>query len=205
MANWTQNTIMVWRPKLPGDTGNVGDGHPYEDGWKVSDHGRAALDISDNPILTDSRTANGTLRRHYIRSPKKFGLSWENLPGKNGLYEPGGTYLVPDPENPGEFLTVTNNNYQGHTFVNSSGMHTADGGMCVEEMAMFWRQNRGSFLMGMRRGSASGKPWPDVTTIPYDDDDFYITNVMITEFSINLNKRGINDLYNVSITLEEVW
>lgn len=199
MANWTENTIMVWRPKLPGDAGNLGAGHPYEDGWKVSDHGRAALDIGDEPIMTDQRTSNGTLRRHYVRTPKKWGMSWENLPGKNGQYAPGGTYTD------FEDVIITNNNYQGHTFVNASGLSTVDGGMCVEEMAMFWRQNRGSFLMAMRRGSASGKPWPTVTTIPFDNDDFYITNVMITEFSINLNKRGINDLYNVSLTLEEVW
>lgn len=189
MAKWTENTIMVWRPKLPGDAGNVGAGHPYENGWKVSDHGRQALDISDDPILTDTRTSNGTLRRHYVRTPKSFSLQWNDLPGKNGQFKPVGEF----------------NDYMGHTFVNGAGLGTADGGMCVEEMAMFWRQNKGAFLMGMRRGSAKGKAWPNVTTIPFDNDDFYVTNVMITEFSATLNKRGINDLYNVSITLEEVW
>jgi hypothetical protein len=60
--------------------------------------------------------------------------------------------------------------------------------------------------MVLRRGSAKGLTTPVVAEadLPYDDGNFYMVNVMISDFSKEVMKRGRVDLWNVSITLEEV-
>ena len=73
--------------------------------------------------------------------------------------------------------------------VNTGGMTTADGGMSGSEMEAFQDANDGQFQMQLRTGAGT------ITTVW----------VMIAEFSKEVVKRGPNaDLWNVSITLEEV-
>lgn len=86
------------------------------------------------------------------------------------------------------------------------GMKTADGGMSGSEMEAFYNTHPGKFRMILRRGSAKNKTVPTVaeSALPYEDADFYIVNVMLTEFSKEVIKRGASDLWSVSVTLEEV-
>jgi hypothetical protein len=87
-----------------------------------------------------------------------------------------------------------------------NGYKTVDGGMSGEEMEAFHKANDGAFLMILRRGSAKDKTVPTVsaTNIPYEDANFYIVRVMITEFSKSVTKRGPVDFWDLNITLEEV-
>lgn len=86
------------------------------------------------------------------------------------------------------------------------GMKTADGGMAGKDMEAFYLSHPGKFRMILRRGSAINKTVPEVTDsqLPFENDDFYIANVMMTEFSKDIDKRGASDLWSVSVTLEEV-
>lgn len=86
------------------------------------------------------------------------------------------------------------------------GFSTADGGMSGEQIETFYKTTDGKFRMVLRRGSALGKavPNPLDTALPYEDQDFYICNVMITDFSKEVLKRGNVDIWNMSVTLEEV-
>ena len=88
----------------------------------------------------------------------------------------------------------------------SGGFKTADGGMSGEQIEAFMKNTPGAFRMVLRRGSAINKTVPNVTEsqLPYEDDDFYIANVMITDFSKEVEKRGKVDIWSASITLEEV-
>lgn len=142
-------------------------------GTKVSDHGRESLSETYERIGSDTRMANGTLRRQHVAKKRTWTTSWNNLPSTN---------------------TVT------------GGMKTADGGMSGEQMEDFYNATNGSFRLVLRRGSAVDKtaPNPAETALPYEDNDFYICNVMMTEFSKEVLKRGRVDLWNVSVTLEEV-
>lgn len=87
-----------------------------------------------------------------------------------------------------------------------NGMKTAGGGMAGEDIEEFYYNTPGKFRLVLRRGSAIDKvtPNPSEAALPYEDDDFYICNVMLTEFSKEIRKRGVVDLWSVSITLEEV-
>lgn len=92
------------------------------------------------------------------------------------------------------------------TNTSTRGMKTADGGMAGKDMEAFYLSHPGKFRMILRRGTAKGKTVPTVTEsqLPFENDDFYIANVMITEFSKEVQKRGASDLWSVNVTLEEV-
>lgn len=86
------------------------------------------------------------------------------------------------------------------------GIQSADGGMSGEEMEDFYRLNDDKFRLVLRRGSALNKAEPVVadSALPYEDNDFYIADVMLTEFTKDVGKRGKADFWNVSVTLVEV-
>lgn len=87
------------------------------------------------------------------------------------------------------------------------GMSTVDGGWSGKQMEDYYQDQDGAFLMILRNGSARGKTAPVITSntvIPYEDEDFYVARVMFSEFSKEVVKRGASDLWEVSVTLEEV-
>jgi hypothetical protein len=65
------------------------------------------------------------------------------------------------------------------------GFSTADEGMSGEDIEQFFRNTPGAFNMTLRRGSAIGEvsPTPTDSQLPYEDENFYVAKVMITEFS----------------------
>lgn len=87
------------------------------------------------------------------------------------------------------------------------GLKTADGGIAGTEMESIAYTVNTPFRLILRKGSARGLALPTVldSELPYSDDNFYIVNVMISDFSKEIMKRGPrSDLWNVSLTLEEV-
>lgn len=86
------------------------------------------------------------------------------------------------------------------------GIKTVDGGMAGEDIESFYYNTPGKFRMILRRGSAIDLPIPNPaeSALPYEDDNFYIVNVMLTDFTKEVNKRGVVDLWSVSVALEEV-
>lgn len=88
----------------------------------------------------------------------------------------------------------------------STGIKTADGGWSGEQMESFYYSTPGKFRLVLKRGSAINKavPNPADSALPYVDNDFYICNVMLTEFTKEVRKRGKVDLWSVSVTMEEV-
>lgn len=88
----------------------------------------------------------------------------------------------------------------------SGGMSTADGGMSGTDIENFYNANHGSFRMILRRGSAINisDPNPAESALPYEDTNFYVVNVMLTDFSKEVRKRGKVDLWGMSVTLEEI-
>lgn len=142
--------------------------------YKVSDHSRQPISVPFERHGSDKRTADGTLRRFIIRSTRNWGMSWDSLPSIAG---PNG-YVKP-----------------------------VDGGMSGRDLEEFYYNNQGAFRMVLRNGSAMGKTIPPVAVNGpgrYEDDDFLGVDVMITDFSYEVVKRGVVDLWQVSLTLDEV-
>lgn len=70
----------------------------------------------------------------------------------------------------------------------STGYKTADGGMSGEEIEAFWEEYDDAFSMKIRAGDGSEE----------------VVSVMMTDFSKEIVKRGIVDMWNIDLTLEEV-
>lgn len=49
--------------------------------WRLTDHGRAELQVSYNQIENANRMVDGTMRKQVIATKRTFSTSWENLPG----------------------------------------------------------------------------------------------------------------------------
>lgn len=144
-------------------------------GTKITDHGRESLQMNVERIGTDKRMSDGTLRRQYIGLKRAWNITWNNIPSTNLI---------------------------------SGGYHTADGGWAGEDMETFYRTTPGKFRLVLKRGSASGLTPPAGATTAgasFEDANFYGADVMFTDFSKDVVKRGIKgDIWNMSITLEEV-
>jgi hypothetical protein len=83
------------------------------------------------------------------------------------------------------------------TYQGKQGMSTVDSGMSGEEMEAFHNTHDGMFEIQLRKGNDEAKTLSDST--------IEIVKVMITDFSKTVEKRsGAVDLWNVSVSLEEV-
>lgn len=71
----------------------------------------------------------------------------------------------------------------------AGGMNTVDGGMAGKAMEAFYLANAGkAFTMTLRDGQGNQTPY----------------TVMISDFSKDIVKRGVVDLYSINVTIEEV-
>lgn len=68
---WKDNTIMDWS-----------DGVSW---FRISDHGRAPLDVSYERIEFKNRMADATLRRYVVDKKRTWAISWENLPARTEI------------------------------------------------------------------------------------------------------------------------
>lgn len=87
-----------------------------------------------------------------------------------------------------------------------AGFKTVDGGMAGEDIEAFYNATPGAFRLTLRRGSAIALTTPvvDDVDLPYENSDFYIVRVMLTDLTKDVVKRGIVDIWNMTLTLEEV-
>jgi len=84
-----------------------------------------------------------------------------------------------------------NSVYSGKTAVT-----TVDGGWAGEDIESFHNTTDGAFLIKLRKGVDEAKAANDGT--------LEVVNVMISDFSKEISKRGVVDLWNLDISLEEV-
>lgn len=142
---------------------------------KLSDHNRSPLNEDVERLENKKRMADGTLRRYSVGKKRTWSCSWDQLPSRRD---------------------------------NTGGLRTADNGIYGEVMESLHNSTDGAFRMILRRGNARDVatfPNPTASQLPYSDGTFYIVNVMITDFSKEVVKRGPKtDLWNLSVTLEEV-
>lgn len=88
------------------------------------------------------------------------------------------------------FPSESNPTYGGKT-----GIGTVDGGWAGKDIENFYNTVDGGFWIRLRAGSDEAKAIGDVT------EEY---QVMITDFSKDIEKRGVVDFWSLNITLEEV-
>lgn len=101
MADYRNNPIMEW------STDPLSDTTPTW--YKITDHGRAPLNISYERIENKQRMANGYMRRYTVAKKRVWNLSWENLPSVDTPFLAGGQ--------PGEWMQNFHDTNNGAFFM----------------------------------------------------------------------------------------
>lgn len=82
------------------------------------------------------------------------------------------------------------------TYGGKTGITTVDGGWAGEDIETFHNANNGRIYMKLRKGADEAKAISDGT--------IETVQVMISDFSKEIVKRGIVDFWSLSITMEEI-
>jgi hypothetical protein len=153
----------------------------------LSDHNRSDIRFSPKRIEQRQRTINGRMRSYHIADKLEISWSWDNLPSRS--YS----------ENP-EFSDSGLSPLKG-----SQSEYTADGGAGGVEILDWYESHTGPFWMFLA--------YDKYSNFNNTEDKFahlhqynQVVQVYLSEFNYSVVKRGGNnhDLWNISVTLEEV-
>ncbi len=154
----------------------------------LSDHNRGEIDISTERLEQRQRTINGRMRSYHIADKLNFSWSWSMLPSR-AFYQ-----------NAAFNETTGKSPYQ-----NNTQEFTSDGGAGGVEILDWYENHKGPFWMYLAYDKYSN----------FGDDDAafghlgqynQIVQVYFADFNYSIVKRGGSnfDLWNISVTLEEV-
>lgn len=170
----------------------------------LSDHNRAAIDISTQRIEQRKRMINGTMRSYHTADKLTLSTSWSLIPSRGfsfrADFDPE-TGIAPAQRTINSVLTDV-------------VKYTVDGGAGGAEMLKWYQDHKGPFWVFLS--------YDKYINFGIDDDAHLhlaqysqIVQMYITSFDYNVVKRGgpgISpgsnfggyDMWNVSVTLEEV-
>jgi hypothetical protein len=153
----------------------------------LSDHNRGELQFNPTRIEQRQRTINGRMRSYHIADKLTMNLSWNNLPSRSYYQDPSFNASGVSP------------------YKNSNGEFTADGGAGGVELLDWYENHPGPFWMYLAYDKYSnfGK---DDAAFGHLAQYNQIIQVYFADFSYTVTKRGgsNHDLWNISVTLEEV-
>jgi hypothetical protein len=153
----------------------------------LSDHNRTEMSFNSERIEKRERTINGRMRSYHIADKLTMSVSWNNLPsrGYSELADFSSTGSSPNKNTTGEF--------------------TSDGGAGGVEMLDWYENHQGPFWMFLA--------YDKYKNFGTDNSSFnnlgkynQIIQVYFADFNYSVVKRGgtNHDLWNISVTLEEV-
>lgn len=153
----------------------------------LSDHNRGEINISPKRIEERKRTINGRMRSYHIADKLNLSWNWTNLPSR-------------------AYSGFANFNSSGASSLEkTTGEYTVDGGAGGVEILEWYENHKGSFWMFLA--------YDKYTNFPDDNDRFthlnkynQIIEVYFSDFNYSVTKRGggNHDLWNISVSLEEV-
>ena len=156
----------------------------------ISDHNRQPIEFKPTRIEKRERTINGRMRSYHIADKMTITTSWDNLPSR--------AYI--DVADFG--ITTGLSPYKGQS---PSQEFTIDGGAGGAELLDWYENHKGSFWVFLSYDKY--KNFENGET-QFNNLNKYsqIMEVYISDFSYSVQKRGGTnmDLWNVSVTLEEV-
>lgn len=153
----------------------------------LSDHNRGELNFTPTRIEQRQRTINGRMRSYHIADKLTMSVSWSNLPSR------------------GYYQDAAFNQSGVSEYKNTTNEFTSDGGAGGVELLDWYENHKGPFWMFLAYDKYSnfGKDNEDYTHLAQYNQ---IMQVYISDFSYSVVKRGgsNHDLWNISVTLEEV-
>jgi hypothetical protein len=154
----------------------------------LSDHNRGDMQFNTQRIEQRQRTINGRMRSYHIADKLTMSVSWNMLPsrGYSGLPNFNSTTGV----SPSEGSTTE---------------YTADGGAGGVELLDWYETHQGPFYMYLaydKYTNLDGQNYKYTGLNRYNQ----IIQVYFADFNYSVVKRGAtnHDLWNISVTLEEV-
>ena len=154
----------------------------------LSDHNRAPINISSNRFENRQRMVNAQMRSFYVSEKRTIELGWERLPSRAYALNPDFSQSTGISD-----LTKTTDEY------------TADGGAGGAEILAWYQTHRVPFWVYLSYDNFASSGYEDTDYGKLANyTDFYF--MYITSFNYSIEKRGADnfDMWNVSITLEEV-
>jgi hypothetical protein len=154
----------------------------------LSDHNRGEITINSERLEQRQRTINGRMRSYHIADKLKFDWSWSMLPSR-AFYQNAA------------FNTTTGiSPYQ-----NITQEFTSDGGAGGVEILDWYQNHKGPFWMYLAYDKYSNFG-DDNAAFGHLAQYNQIVQVYFADFNYSIVKRGGNnfDLWNISVTLEEV-
>ena len=157
----------------------------------LSDHNRGELQFTPIRIEQRQRTVNGRMRSYHIADKLNMSVSWTNLPSRAYYQDP-------------EFNSTGTSDYK-----NTSGEFTSDGGAGGGDLLEWYETHQGPFWMYLAYDKYNNFTVDgEIADASYGHLAQYnqIMEVYISDFNYSVVKRGgsNHDLWNISVTLEEV-
>jgi hypothetical protein len=154
----------------------------------LSDHNRGEIDINTERLEQRQRTINGRMRSYHIADKLSFTWSWSLVPSR-AFYQ-----------NAAFNETTGKSPYQ-----NITQEFTADGGAGGVEILDWYQNHKGPFWMYLAYDKYSNFG-DDNAAFGHLAQYNQIVQVYFADFNYSIVKRGGNnfDLWNISVTLEEV-
>ena len=153
----------------------------------LSDHNRGEISFEQQRIEERKRTINGRMRSYHIADKLNLSWNWSNLPSR-------------------AYSNFANFSSTGASpLEKTTGEYTADGGAGGVEILEWYENHKGSFWMFLA--------YDKYTNFPNNNQRFthlnkynHIIEVYFTDFNYSVIKRGggNHDLWNISVSLEEV-
>ena len=162
----------------------VPSGNEFEDFIILSDHNRSEISIGKERIENRKRMINGTMRSYHISDKLTFSLSWDMLPSRAFSKDP-------------EFNSL------GQITAQGISDYTADNGAGGVDIEAWYESHQGPFYMLL-----SYDKYNEFSSNKYDRLREYsqVSQVYFSSCEFSIVKRGgtNHDLWNVSVSLEEV-
>ena len=153
----------------------------------LSDHNRGDMQFNTQRIEQRQRTINGRMRSYHIADKLTMSVSWNMLPSRAYSASPA-------------FNTTTGVSPSEGT----SSEYTADGGAGGVELLDWYETHQGPFFMYLAYDKYSN--FSGGTQFSNLNKYNQIIEVYFADFNYSVVKRGAtnHDLWNISVTLEEV-
>lgn len=159
----------------------------------LSDHNRSEISFNPQRIEKRERTINGRMRSYHIADKMQISFSWSRLPSRG--YSQVANFDDTDGTSP----------YKS----NNSQEFTVDGGAGGAAILDWYNNHTGPFWMYLAYDNYPNfKVNGEIVDSSFNHLAKYneIIQVYFSDFSYSVEKRGGNnfDLWNISVTLEEV-
>ena len=175
----------------------------------TSDHNRESIDVSIERIEQRQRMANGTMRSYHIADKLKVSTSWNLLPSRSSFTSANFDQETGKPAYPTSEDIQRPYNLDTY-YADKSLQYTADGGAGGGELLDWYENHRGPFWVLLSydkyNNFADGNYEDNTQQRSRTSEYVEAVQMYLSDFQYSVVKRGSTkfDLWNVSITLEEV-